>query len=111
MSNSGLLRTAIGSFGLFVVTMPVTLAAPPADAGTEPTVTTLTLAASPSESFDAQSCRYKHLPGSHIKIHVCTANDGTEYRMDRRARTNAVVIPGGTAQGAVVVPAPLPQVQ
>jgi len=67
---------------------------------------------SPSVSIDPQSCRYKLLSGSHIKVQVCTAKDGAEYRMDRKARTIAThFVYSMVGPPAVAVPAPLPQVQ
>jgi hypothetical protein len=111
MSSSHLLRTAIATFGLFVVTTPLALAQTSTDGIAEPTVTTRTAAEQESRSVpvEAQNCRYKPLPGSHIKVHVCTSREGVEYRMDRRARTNAVVIAGLFASAPIA--APLPQVQ
>ena len=98
MSISGLLRTA--ACGLFILSAAAASAAPPADVTVEPAVAT---------QAPAQNCRYEPLPGSHIKIPVCTSRDGVEYRMDRRARTIAVLIPGLPASAPT--PAPLPQVQ
>lgn len=109
MPISGLLRTAIGTFGLFLVITPVALAAPPANGTGEPAVASQTPTDSPSVPVEAQSCRYKPLSGSHIKVQVCTAKDGAEYRMDRRARTVAVTISGMFASAPIT--APLPQVQ
>jgi hypothetical protein len=109
MAISGLLRAAIGTLGLFVLTAPVALVAPPADATAEPTVATQASTDSSLVPDEAQNCRYKPLPGSHIKVHVCTSREGVEYRMDRRARTNAVVISG--IPDSAPVAAPLPQVQ
>jgi len=103
-----LLRTAIGTLGLVLLTTPVALAAGPADRAAGRAVATQT----PSDSsvlVDAQSCRYKPLSGSRIKVQVCTARDGVEYRMDRRARTIAVTIIGLFASAPIT--APLPQVQ
>jgi hypothetical protein len=111
MSNLGLLRPAIATIGLFTLTASVGLAAPPADGTAEPTVTTLTPTDSPSVPGEAQNCRYKPLPGSHIKVQVCTSREGLQYRMDRRARTIAVVIPGMPVSVSAPVAAPLPQVQ
>ena len=108
MSISGLLRAAIVSSGSLVLTAPVALAAPPADTSVEPAVATQTPTDLPSASIEVQNCRYKPLSGSHIKVQVCTSKDGAEYRMDRRARTNAVVVVG---TGAAPITAPLPQVQ
>ena len=104
-----LVRTAVGAVSFFVLIAPVALAAPPANGTAEPTVTAQTPLDSPSVPADAQSCRYKPLPGSHIKVQVCTTREGDEYRMDRRARTIAVHSGGGFFGAAV--PAPLPQVQ
>jgi hypothetical protein len=108
MANSRGLCIAIGTLVFFGLITPVALAAPPADATTEPAVATQIPEDSPSEPAEPQNCRYKPLPGSHIKVHVCTSRDGVEYRMDRRARTNAVVIAGPFGEP---VAAPLPQVQ
>ena len=111
MCISGVLRSAIGTVGFFVLSTPLALAAPPADGTAEPTATTQTATQqdSSSERTDEQRCRYKPLPGSHIKVHVCTSPGGVEYRMDRKARTIAVVIPG--SGNGTVIAAPLPQVQ
>jgi hypothetical protein len=108
MGVSDVLRSAIGIVGVFVLSTPLALAVPPTDGTAEPTATTHTVIQqdSSSEPADAQRCRYKPLPGSHIKVHVCTSP--VEYRMDRKARTIAVVIPGS---GGVPIAAPLPQVQ
>ena len=108
MSSSHLLRAAIATLGVFVSTAPLARAQASADGTAPPTVTTQTSEDSVSTPFDAQRCRYKPLPGSHIKVHVCTSREGIEYRMDRRARTNAVVIGGPVGEP---VAAPLPQVQ
>jgi hypothetical protein len=108
MVNSGGLCAALGALAFFGLITPVALAAPPADATTEPNVATQIPDDSPSVLVEAQSCRYKPLPGSHIKVHVCTSRDGVEYRMDRRARTNAVVMAAPLGEP---VAAPLPQVQ
>ena len=109
MSNLDLLRPVIATVGLFILTASVGLAAPPADGSGEPSVTSVTPTDSPSAPVEAQSCRYKPLPGSHIRVQVCTSRDGLQYRMDRRARTIAVVIPGMPVSAPVA--APLPQVQ
>jgi hypothetical protein len=108
MSASAGLCAAIGTLVFFGLITPVALAAPPAVATTERTVATPVPEDSPSVPFEAQNCRYKPLPGSHIKVHVCTSREGVEYRMDRRARTNAVVIAASLGEP---VAAPLPQVQ
>jgi hypothetical protein len=66
----------------------------------------------PAVSIEPQRCRNKPLSGSHIKVQVCTAKDGAEYRMDRRARTIATVFFSSlVGPPAVAVAAPLPQVQ
>jgi hypothetical protein len=109
MCVSRLLRAAIGTLGLVLFTTPVALAAGPADAAAGRAVATQTPSDSPSVLVDVQSCRYKPLSGSRIKVQVCTARDGVEYRMDRRARTIAVTIIGLFASAPVT--APLPQVQ
>ena len=110
MSNLDLLRTAIATIGLFTLSTSVGLAALP-EGTAEPAVTTLTPTDSPSAPVEAQNCRYKPLPGSHIKVQVCTSREGLQYRMDRRARTIAVVIPGMPVSVSAPVAAPLPQVQ
>jgi hypothetical protein len=97
---------------LLALAPTVSLMATAASAQESVSVPTATAQDTPSVSFDPQSCRYEPLSGSHIKVKVCTAKDGAEYRMDRRARTNAVVFvyqPVGPP--ALAVPAPLPQVQ
>jgi hypothetical protein len=109
MPTPRLCRAALGAFSFFVLITPVAPAAPPANGTAEPTVTTQTPLDSPSVPVDAQSCRYKPLPGSHIKVQVCTTRERALYRMDRRARTIAVDSSGGFFGAAV--PAPLPQVQ
>jgi hypothetical protein len=109
MSISRLLPTAVGTYGLLLFTTPVALAAPPAGGMDERAVATQTPTDSSSVLVDAQSCRYKPLSGSRIKVQVCTARDGVEYRMDRRARTIAVTISGLFASAPIT--APLPQVQ
>jgi hypothetical protein len=108
MTISGLLRTVIGTCGLFVLTWWVGGGAPPPDDRVEPAVAIQTAADFLSPPIEAPNCRYKPLSGSHIKVQVCTSKDGAEYRMDRRARTNAVVVVG---TGAAPIAAPLPQVQ
>jgi hypothetical protein len=105
MANLDLLRSVIATFGLVILTASVALAAQPADGTGEPAVAML----SSSVPGEAQNCRYKPLPGSHIKVQVCTSREGVQYRMDRRARTIAVVIPGMPLSAPVA--APLPQVQ
>jgi hypothetical protein len=102
MSTSVLLRAAIATAGFVISSTPLAFAAAPHDGTSEPAVAT-------SVPVYAQNCRYKPLPGSHIKVQVCTSKEGAEYRMDRRARTIAVVIQGMPVSDPV--PAPLPQVQ
>ena len=109
MCISRRLRTAIGTLGLVLFTTQVALAAGPVDGAAGRAVATQTPSDSPSMLVDAQSCRYKPLSGSRIKVQVCTARDGVEYRMDRRARTNAVTIVGLFVSAPIT--APLPQVQ
>lgn len=100
--STSVLRAAIATAGFVISSTSLAFAAAPGNGTSEPTVAT-------SIPVDAQSCRYKPLPGSHIKVQVCTSKEGAEYRMDRRARTIAVVIQGMPAGDPV--PAPLPQVQ
>ena len=109
MTISSLLRTAITTCGFLALNATVALAEAPARVTAEPTHAVQTPADSSLPSSEWQSCRYKPLSGSHIKVQVCTAKDGLEYRMDRRARTIAVVISGIPVSAPV--PAPLPQVQ
>ena len=109
MALSSLLRAAITTCGLFALNTTVALAQAPAGMTAEPTFAVQTPADSSLPSGEWQSCRYKPLSGSHIKVQVCTAKDGLEYRMDRRARTIAVVISGIPVSAPVA--APLPQVQ
>jgi len=92
-SDSGVLRSAIRVFGAVASTSPLALAAPPANVPARPTVAAQRPAYSSSMSDGRHGCRYKPLPGSRIKVHVCALQDGAEYRMDRRVRTIAAVIP------------------
>ena len=103
----GLARTAIAACGLFGLNA-VALAEAQAGTPAGPTVAVQT----PADG--RTNCRYKPLAGSHIKVQVCTAKDGAEYRMDRTARTNAVhFFPSLVGPPAVVVvlATALPQVQ
>ena len=105
MPISGLLRTAITACGLFGLNA-VALAEAPAGFPAEPTIAVQT------PTGEWTNCRYKPLSGSHIKVRVCTAKDGAEYRMDRTARTVAVhFFAALVGPPAAAVPAPLPQVQ
>lgn len=108
MSSRDLVRKAIGIFGVFVLSSPLALAAPPAGVAAAPTVAAQPTTHSSSMPDGEYDCRYKPLPGSRIKVHVCTSRDGAEYRMDRRVRTIAAVVPGS---GSAPIAAPLPQVQ
>lgn len=100
-----LLRAAITACGLIGLSA-VALAEAPAGTTAAPAITVQT----PAEEWT--NCRYKPLAGSHIKVQVCTAKDGAEYRMDRKARTNAVhFFSSLVGPPALAVPIPLPQVQ
>ena len=102
-----LLRAAITACGLFGLSA-VALAEAPAGTTAAPTIAAQT----PAQEWT--NCRYKPLAGSHIKVQVCTAKDGAEYRMDRTARTNAVhhvYVPFLAGPPVVITTAPLPQVQ
>ena len=109
MCTNSVLRTAIMALGVFSSTTPIALAEPPADG--EPTVNSQ----APTEltqQVDERTCPYKALPGSHIKVRVCTREQRGMYRLDVRMRTNEpAAIGSALASGGYAIPAPLPQVQ
>jgi hypothetical protein len=93
MSISSLLRTAIGTFGFFVLTAPPVLAMTQAEGTPGPTATAKTNdsteQAAPSVSIAQQPlvCRTMVRPGSRIAERVCTPSQLAEHR----ARINEVV--------------------
>lgn len=110
MCSKSVLRTAITALGLLSFTTPIALAETPV--GGEPTVNRQAPTELTTQRVDERRCPYKALPGSHIKVRVCTREQRGMYRLDLRMRTNEpAAIGSAVASGGYAIPAPLPQVQ